>query len=122
MVSAYHQVMVDERFIRQAPTAPKMDAGAPGKTIKLAEIWKKGVVVIMPYDNLDQLPENVRGVLPRKAQEIYLAAYNNALEQYRDPSSRRGDDSLEETAAKVAWAAVKQEYRKNTETGNWERK
>ena len=62
----------------------------------------------MPYPSLSALPESVRNNLPRHAQEIYLAAFNNAWEEYRDPADRRGEASREETAHKVAWAAVRQ--------------
>lgn len=72
----------------------------------------------MPYDRLTDLPDGVRDNLPRHAQEIYKEAYNSAFDQYRDPDDRRGDASREETAHKVAWSAVKNEYRKNDE-GNW---
>jgi cation transport regulator len=50
--------------------------------------------------------------LPKHAQEIYQAAYNNAWDEYKDPEDRRGDASREEVAHKVAWAAVKQKYEK----------
>ena len=33
----------------------------------------------MPYDNLKDLPDAVQNVLPKRAQEIYLVAYNNAM-------------------------------------------
>ena len=72
----------------------------------------------MPYDRLSDLPDNVRDNLPKHAQEIYREAYNSAWDQYSDPDDRRGDDSREETAHKVAWAAVKNEYRKNDD-GDW---
>jgi cation transport regulator len=72
--------------------------------------------------SLEDLPENVKNVLPKHAQEIYKEAYNNALEQYKDPEKRRGDASLEETAHKVAWAAVKEKYEKNEDTGKWKEK
>ncbi len=72
----------------------------------------------MPYDNPQSLPESVRRVLPKHAQEIYLAAFNNAWEQYKHPKDRRDNDSREETAHKVAWAAVKQKYKKGEE--KWE--
>jgi len=74
----------------------------------------------MPYTDLSSLPESVRNNLPRHAQEIYLAAFNNAWEEYRDPEDRRGKASREEVAHKVAWAAVKQQYEN---TGDkWQRK
>lgn len=75
----------------------------------------------MPYDRLEDLPDSVRNSLPRHAQEIYMRAFNSAWEQYADPEKRRGDDTREETAHKVAWAAVKQEYVRGSE-GNWQRK
>lgn len=75
----------------------------------------------MPYQEITDLPAAVRRVLPHHAQEIYKEAYNNALGQYREPSSRRGDDSQEEVAHKVAWAAVKEEYAKGDD-GRWHRR
>jgi cation transport regulator len=82
---------------------------------------KRGVHMPGKDESIEDLPENVKNVLPEHAQEIYLAAHNNALEQYKDPEKRRGDASLEETAHKVAWAAVEQKYKKN-EKGQWVRK
>lgn len=75
----------------------------------------------MPYDRLSDLPASVRDHLPPHAQEIYRAAFNNAWKEYADRAERRGDASHEETAHKVAWAAVKKSYRKNSKTGTWER-
>ena len=76
----------------------------------------------MPSKDVKELPESVKNNLPQHAQEIYLAAYNNAAEQYADPQKRRGKASLEEVAHRVAWAAVKQEYRKDRKTGEWVKK
>jgi len=64
----------------------------------------------------------VRSHLPEKAQEIYRGAFNNAWEQYEDPAKRRGNESREEAAHKVAWAAVKQQYGKDEATGEWKKK
>jgi cation transport regulator len=66
----------------------------------------------MPYPVIDELPQQVREHLPRSAQEIYLRAFNNAWEQYLSPSKRYPGSGLEETAHRVAWAAVKKRYRK----------
>jgi cation transport regulator len=74
----------------------------------------------MPYHRLEDLPDNVTNVLPKHAQEIYRGAFNNAWEEYKDPDERRGDASREETAHKVAWAAVKKEYEKRG--GEWRKK
>jgi cation transport regulator len=76
----------------------------------------------MPYQKTSDLPDSVRDNVPKHAQEIYLAAFNSAWEQYKDPDDRRGDDSREEVAHKVAWAAVKNEYEKDEKTGNWKKK
>jgi cation transport regulator len=66
----------------------------------------------MPYKNLSDLPEKVRENLPKHAQEIYRAAFDNAWDEYeRD----------EERAHKVAWAAVKKKYEKD-ESGEWKAK
>lgn len=67
----------------------------------------------MAYKSIRELPESVRNNLPRHAQEIYQAAYNNAWEEY---------DHEEERAHRVAWAAVKQRYVKDDKTGKWEKK
>lgn len=75
----------------------------------------------MPYKKLSDLPDSVRDNVPKHAQEIYMAAYNSAWDEYKDPSDRRDDSSREETAHKVAWAAVKQKYEK-AENGRWVKK
>lgn len=72
----------------------------------------------MPYERIEELPKNVRGNLPKKAQVIFKEAYNSAWENYRDPEKRKGDASREEVSQKVAWNAVKTKYRKN-EKGEW---
>lgn len=66
----------------------------------------------MPYDSNSDLPENVRDNLPSHAQEIYRKSFNSAWDEYKDPDDRGGDAGREETAHKVAWAAVKKEYHK----------
>jgi cation transport regulator len=52
--------------------------------------------------------------LPSHAQHIYKKAHKNALKQYRSPSKRRGGkhQGREQVAHKVAWSAVKKEYKK----------
>ena len=60
----------------------------------------------MPYRSTVDLPPAVRERLPIHAQEIFLAAFNNALEEY----AHRADG--EAIAFRVAWAAVKRKYRK----------
>lgn len=75
----------------------------------------------MPYSTKGDLPESVKNVLPEHAQKIYLEAFNNAYEQYDKPEERRDDASREETAHRVAWAAVKQEYEKGGDD-KWHKK
>ena len=76
----------------------------------------------MPYDSNSDLPEDVKDALPEHAQEIYREAFNSAWEQYDDPEDRRGDESREATAHQVAWSAVKNEYKKDEESGEWKKK
>ena len=76
----------------------------------------------MPYQTKSDLPDNVKNVLPSHAQEIYMAAYNSAWQQYDQPEERRGNSSREETAHRVAWSAVKNEYEKDESTGQWKKK
>ncbi|WP_410014972.1 putative cation transport regulator ChaB [Sodalis sp. C49] len=66
----------------------------------------------MPYKSNSDLPDSVTNVLPKHAQDIYREAFNHAWDQYADKSERRGDESREKTAHKVAWAAVKHGYQK----------
>lgn len=60
--------------------------------------------------------------LPSHAQEIYLKAHKNAIRHYTSPSKRRGgkQQSKEQVAHKVAWSAVKKEYKKKGD--KWVRK
>lgn len=74
----------------------------------------------MPYKSNSDLPESVRDNLPKRSQEIYRKAYNSAWKQYDEPEERRGGASREETAHKVAWAAVKHVYEKVDD--KWTRK
>ena len=60
----------------------------------------------MPYRTDEELPDSVKNNLPAHAQ------VNSAWEEYEDASKRRGNESREEVAHKVAWAAVKLKYEK----------
>jgi len=62
----------------------------------------------MPYATIEELPPAVRHHLPKHAQEIFRAAFNAAWESHAD----RGRTGQEETAFRVAWAAIKKHYRK----------
>lgn len=75
----------------------------------------------MPYTKVSELPDSVKNVLPGHAQDIYKEAFNSAFDQYKDPEERRGDADREETAHRVAWAAVKKTYEKDSD-GSWRKK
>jgi cation transport regulator len=66
----------------------------------------------MPYRTNAELPEPVKNVLPAHAQDICRDAFNHAWDEYADPGKRRKGTSQEETAHRVAWAAVKKLYEK----------
>lgn len=74
----------------------------------------------MPYENLQDLPEQVQDNLPRHAQKIYKEAFNSAWDTYEDPEDRQDDASREEVAHRVAWSAVKEDYEKKE--GQWVKK
>jgi cation transport regulator len=84
----------------------------------LMEAYNKRVISeeeCMPYKSTNELPESVKSVLPEHAQAIYKEAFNSAYEEYKDKEDRRDDASREETAHKVAWAAVKKSYHKGSD-------
>lgn len=64
----------------------------------------------MPYKP-GNLPQQIKRVLPKGAQTIFLKAFNNAFEKYKK----------DETAFAVAWTAVKRVYKKN-DKGKWVKK
>jgi cation transport regulator len=66
----------------------------------------------MPYRSNQELPDSVKDNLPNHAQDIYREAFDHAWNEYEEPEKRRGNESREEVAHKVAWAAVKQKYEK----------
>lgn len=73
----------------------------------------------MPYNTTADLPSSVRDNLPPHAQQIFLKAFNSAWDEYANAAKREGNESREEAAFRVAWAAVKHEYRKDEATGQW---
>jgi cation transport regulator len=76
----------------------------------------------MPYNEIDELPDRVRYNLPKDAQKIFLEAFNSTWEQYKDPKKRRGSNSGDEVANKIAWSAVKKQYDKDPVSGDWKKK
>ena len=74
----------------------------------------------MPCASVADLPPRIRDHLPPHAQEIFLEAFNHAWDEYASPAKRRPGTSREETANRVAWAAVKRSY--VTLGGRWVRR
>lgn len=75
----------------------------------------------MPYSSRSSLPDSVKHVLPAHAQDIYQEAFNSAWDEYKEKKDRRGDESREEVAHKVAWSAVKHSYEKGDDD-KWHKK
>jgi cation transport regulator len=73
----------------------------------------------MPYRTIEDLPSNLREILPEHAQEIFVKSFNNAWQEYQD-TNRPAELSHEEIAFRTAWNAVKKKYAKNKRTGKWE--
>jgi cation transport regulator ChaB len=69
---------------------------------------------------LPDLPEELRYELPRRAQEIYQAAYNRVYETSMASGEDHDSQSIAETAHKAALLAVEMEYQKD-EQGRWRR-
>lgn len=69
------------------------------------------------YESIEELPDSVRDPLPEEAQEIYLEAYNRSWKMYDEQSG--GDMGRESVANRDGWAAVRREYTKDEETGEW---
>ncbi len=69
----------------------------------------------MLYESTNELPKMVRN-LPSRAKSIYMKAFNSAWEECGESE---GDMDREKAAHEAAWAAVKLEYEKDEETGEW---
>jgi cation transport regulator len=59
--------------------------------------------------------------LPQQARGIFEEVYNSAKEFYESEAARRDHASLEETASRVAWEAVRQLYTVSERTGAWQK-
>ena len=72
-------------------------------------------IAVMPYRTNAELPEPVRVVLPKHAQDIFREAFNHAYENYAHSNKRNRGGTREGIAYRVAWAAVKKAYHKQNE-------
>ena len=69
----------------------------------------------MQYESINDLPKIVRN-LPKPAKTLFLKAFNSAWDEY----ARSENEVLREKAAQdAAWSAVKGEYEKDEDTGEW---
>ncbi|GAB6265653.1 MAG: ChaB family protein [Methanothrix sp.] len=68
----------------------------------------------MPYANISELPKSVRN-LPSRAKTIYMKAFNSCWAdlEIEDETAR------EKASHESAWSAVKEQYEKDDETGEW---
>jgi cation transport regulator len=62
----------------------------------------------MPYDKIDDLPQDIKEGLPQPAQQIFVAAFNAAQK----------DGLSEDGARQVAWNSVRNQYEKDSK-GHW---
>lgn len=69
------------------------------------------------YESREGLPDAVREVLPREAQELYMEAYNESWEAYEE--EKTSDLNREAVAHRDGWTAVKREFTKDEKTGKW---
>ena len=68
----------------------------------------------MPYESINELPKSVRN-LPSRAKTLYMKAFNSAWEE----NDEMQDASREKVSHESAWSAVKIEYEKDEDTGEW---
>jgi len=68
----------------------------------------------MPYESINELPKSVRN-LPSRAKTLYMKAFNSAWEENEESADAARDKASHE----AAWSAVKLEYEKDENTGEW---
>ena len=66
----------------------------------------------MPYEKNADLPESVRNVLPKHAQDVFRRVFNQQQDKGAD----------EQRSFQVAWTAIHNGWEKNEDTGKWHRK
>ena len=63
----------------------------------------------MPYETIQELPEDLKQRLPQGAQQIFMAAFNSAS----------SDGISEDGARQIAWNSLKSQYHEG-EDGKWQ--
>jgi cation transport regulator len=71
-------------------------------------------VYLMPFESISELPKSVRN-LPSRAKALYMKAYNSCWEDLESTE----DADREKASHEAAWSAVKEQYEKDDETGEW---
>lgn len=76
----------------------------------------------MSYKSNSELPETVRENLPEHGQEIYRKAFNNAWDEYKEPSERKGDASRKRLLIRLLGMQLRKFMKKTLKgTGSKER-
>jgi len=68
----------------------------------------------MPYESTNELPKSVRN-LPSRAKALYMKAFNSCWAEMEDSE----DATREKSSHEAAWSAVKEQYEKDDQTGEW---
>ena len=71
----------------------------------------------MRYEKIEDISQTLRDVLPEEAQEIYLEAYQESWDSYKEQMGGELDQAA--VAHRDAMHAVKQEYVEDKEEGVW---
>ena len=89
-------------------------SSSSGRKTKSSSIRSRSQRTSSRSSSLSARTRKAIDTLPSHAQEIYKKAHKNALKQYKSPTKRRRgkQESREQVAHKVAWSAVKKEYKK----------
>jgi len=69
----------------------------------------------LQYESINNLPKIVRN-LPKPAKTLYLKAFNSAWDEY---AQSENEVLREKAAQEAAWSAVKGEYEKDEDSGEW---
>ena len=75
-------------------------------------VYSKKEEIIAPFNNIDELPDNVKNVLPIPAQIIWMNVFNSIFEETND----------EERAIRGAWSQVSKKYEKIPNKKKWVKK
>ena len=102
------------QFAGELPTALQGASGVAGEAPTGGAAAGSGGGSSSSSSALSARTRKAIDTLPSHAQKIYSKAHKNALKQYASPSKRRGGkgQSKEQVAHRVAWSAVKKEYKK----------